>query len=59
MNKKIAEEVAILPSKRIRNKVAGFVTVRLLRISDQVCPMWRPQKRNFMLLNACALFDSI
>lgn len=28
INKKIAEEVALIPSKRIRNKVAGFVTVR-------------------------------
>lgn len=27
INKKIAEEVALIPSKRIRNKVAGFVTV--------------------------------
>lgn len=28
INKKIAEEVALIPSKRIRNKVAGFITVR-------------------------------
>jgi ribosomal protein S17E len=27
MNKKIAEEVAIIPSKRLRNKIAGFTTV--------------------------------
>merc|ERR1711972_110986 len=26
MNKKIAEEVATIPSKRIRNKIAGFTT---------------------------------
>jgi small subunit ribosomal protein S17e len=26
-NKKIAEEVAIIPSKRLRNKIAGFATV--------------------------------
>lgn len=29
-NKKIAEEVAIIPSKRLRNKIAGFATVRLV-----------------------------
>lgn len=27
LNKKIAEEVAIIPSKRLRNKIAGFTTV--------------------------------
>ena len=27
-NKKIAEDVAIIPSKRLRNKIAGFATVR-------------------------------
>ncbi|KAL8437487.1 hypothetical protein ACSSS7_000869 [Eimeria intestinalis] len=26
VNKKIAEEVALIPSKRVRNKVAGFIT---------------------------------
>lgn len=26
-NKKIAEDVAIIPSKRLRNKIAGFATV--------------------------------
>ena len=26
-NKKIAEEFAIIPSKRLRNKIAGFATV--------------------------------
>lgn len=28
-NKKISEEVAIIPSKRLRNKIAGFATVRI------------------------------
>eukprot|EP00170_Pyropia_yezoensis_P003933 contig_16289_g3944 len=27
-NKRICDEVAIIPSKRLRNKIAGFVTVR-------------------------------
>lgn len=27
INKKIAEEVALIPSKRTRNKIAGFITV--------------------------------
>ncbi len=30
-NKKIAEDVAIIPSKRLRNKIAGFATVRAVR----------------------------
>lgn len=29
-NKKVTEEVALLPSKRIRNQIAGFITVRAL-----------------------------
>ena len=31
-NKKIAEEVAIIPSKRLRNQIAGFVTHLMKRI---------------------------
>ncbi|RZC71103.1 hypothetical protein C5167_034285 [Papaver somniferum] len=31
-NKKILEEVAIIPSKRLRNKVAGFSTHLMKRI---------------------------
>jgi len=32
VNKKIAEEVAIIPSKRVRNKIAGFITHLMKRI---------------------------
>lgn len=31
-NKKIAEDVAIIPSKRLRNKIAGFATHLMKRI---------------------------
>ncbi|CEM17649.1 unnamed protein product [Vitrella brassicaformis CCMP3155] len=32
INKKISEEVGIIPSKRLRNKIAGFVTHLMKRI---------------------------
>ena len=32
LNKKISEEVAIIPSKRLRNKIAGYVTHLMKRI---------------------------
>ncbi|KAH0486467.1 MAG: hypothetical protein KVP17_003208 [Porospora cf. gigantea B] len=32
INKKIAEEVASIPSKRLRNKIAGFMTHLMRRI---------------------------
>eukprot|EP01123_Difflugia_compressa_P004557 TRINITY_DN159_c0_g1_i3.p1 TRINITY_DN159_c0_g1~~TRINITY_DN159_c0_g1_i3.p1 ORF type:complete len:144 (-),score=35.84 TRINITY_DN159_c0_g1_i3:124-555(-) len=32
-NKKITEEAAIIPSKRLRNKIAGYVTHLMLRIA--------------------------
>ena len=32
-NKKIAEEIALIPSKRLRNKIAGFVTHLMRRIA--------------------------
>merc|ERR1712084_129781 len=32
VNKKIAEEVATIPSKRLRNKIAGFTTHLMRRI---------------------------
>mmetsp|Transcript_141159 Transcript_141159/g.199925 ORF Transcript_141159/g.199925 Transcript_141159/m.199925 type:complete len:135 (+) Transcript_141159:55-459(+) len=32
-NKKICEEVAVIPSKRMRNKIAGFVTHLMRRIA--------------------------
>ena len=32
LNKKISEEVAIIPSKRLRNKISGFVTHLMKRI---------------------------
>lgn len=31
-NKKVCEEVAIIPSKRLRNKIAGFITHLMKRI---------------------------
>eukprot|EP00162_Nutomonas_longa_P018998 comp28618_c0_seq1/m.63196 comp28618_c0_seq1/g.63196 ORF comp28618_c0_seq1/g.63196 comp28618_c0_seq1/m.63196 type:complete len:132 (+) comp28618_c0_seq1:26-421(+) len=31
-NKKISEEVALIPSKRLRNKIAGFITHLMKRI---------------------------
>ena len=31
-NKRIAEDVAIIPSKRLRNKIAGFTTHLMKRI---------------------------
>ncbi len=31
-NKKVAEEVALIPSKRLRNKIAGYVTHLMQRI---------------------------
>eukprot|EP00047_Mylnosiga_fluctuans_P001290 m.219654 g.219654 ORF g.219654 m.219654 type:complete len:145 (-) comp10213_c0_seq1:54-488(-) len=33
-NKRIAEEIAIIPSKRLRNKIAGFVTHLMKRIQN-------------------------
>jgi len=33
-NKRICAEVAIIPSKRLRNKIAGFVTHLMTRISQ-------------------------
>merc|ERR1719331_911337 len=32
-NKKVCEEVAMIPTKRLRNKIAGFVTHLMKRIS--------------------------
>ena len=32
-NKRVAEEVAIIQSKRLRNKIAGFTTVPASRLS--------------------------
>uniref|UniRef100_A0A0G4HDL3 40S ribosomal protein S17 n=1 Tax=Chromera velia CCMP2878 TaxID=1169474 RepID=A0A0G4HDL3_9ALVE len=32
INKKISEEVAVIPSKRLRNKIAGFITHLMRRI---------------------------
>jgi ribosomal protein S17E len=28
VNKRVCEEVAIIPTKRLRNKIAGYITVR-------------------------------
>lgn len=33
INKKISEDVAIIPSKRLRNKIAGYVTHLMKRIA--------------------------
>merc|ERR1712198_578778 len=35
-NKRICEEIAIIPSKRLRNKIAGFVTHLMKRIQGGV-----------------------
>jgi len=33
MNKKVCDEVASIPSKRLRNKIAGFITHMMRRIN--------------------------
>ena len=33
-NKRICEEIAIIPSKRLRNQIAGFVTHLMKRIQN-------------------------
>jgi ribosomal protein S17E len=35
-NKRVAEEVAVIQSKRLRNKIAGFTTVRNITIDTRV-----------------------
>ena len=30
VNKRVCEEIAIIPTKRLRNKIAGYITVRCL-----------------------------
>jgi len=48
-NKKIAEDVAIIPSKRLRNKIAGFATVRRICLAFSIPPS------QFLLLNSSLL----
>jgi small subunit ribosomal protein S17e len=38
-NKRVTDEVAVVPSKRMRNKIAGFVTVSSLQL---LMPRYRP-----------------
>ena len=28
VNKRVCEEIALIPTKRLRNKIAGYITVR-------------------------------
>jgi ribosomal protein S17E len=49
-NKKIAEDVAIIPSKRLRNKIAGFATVRRICLAFSIPPQ-------FLLLNFSLSFS--
>jgi len=52
-NKRICDEVAIIPSKRLRNKIAGFVTVRFgLRVGAGVGLSIGPR------LSFCGCFDA-
>jgi len=37
-NKKIVEEIAVLPTKRLRNKIAGFTTHLMKRIQEGPVP---------------------
>ena len=40
-NKRIADEIAIIPSKRLRNKIAGFTTVRFRASQGSERSRWR------------------
>jgi len=42
-NKRICEDVAIIPSKRLKNKIAGFATVRP-RSRARPCPTPAPAR---------------
>merc|ERR1712035_103256 len=37
VNKRICEEIAIIPSKPLRNKIAGFVTHLMKRFNTRLC----------------------
>ena len=60
-NKKIADEVAIIPSKRLRNKIAGFTTHLMKRIqkgpvrgiSFKLQEEERERKDNYVRCSTC------
>ena len=41
-NKRVCDEIAVIQSKRLRNKIAGFTTVRGARVGDG----GRPSRRS-------------
>ena len=56
-NKRICDEVAEIQSKRLRNKIAGFTTVRRVQCKDmQLAPRdWPAPSAPFALLVPCQL----
>jgi len=50
-NKKVCDEIAILPSKRVRNKIAGFITVSIDKLSEQfLCGFAQPVNPRLTLM---------
>ncbi|XP_076899811.1 small ribosomal subunit protein eS17-like [Bidens hawaiensis] len=56
-NKKILEEVAIIPSKRLRNKIAGFSTHLMKRIQKGPVDNIEVDKETIELLASLGMSD--
>ncbi|CAK9150760.1 unnamed protein product [Ilex paraguariensis] len=57
INKKILEEVAIIPSKRLRNKIAGFSTHLMKRIQKGPTDVIEVDKETIDMLSALGMGD--
>lgn len=50
INKRVAEDVAVIQTKRLRNKIAGFTTVRHLLKMLNVNPKYRSDRHGELRL---------
>jgi ribosomal protein S17E len=56
-NKRVAEDVAVIQTKRLRNKIAGFTTVRSCKSYCMMFQVFSVRRSRVLLVSDCQVWE--